>query len=88
LWPGRWLIAAVTVHDVEQGPAVEEPAEVLGEEAPDRLGEARVPAGRDVRGQEDLREVEKFRQGWPAGEFTVVHVEYRPADASRGDGGD
>jgi hypothetical protein len=32
------LIAAVAVHDVEQGPAVKEPAEVLGEEAPDRLG--------------------------------------------------
>ena len=28
---------AVAVHDVEHGPAVKEPAEVLGEEAPDRL---------------------------------------------------
>src|SRR5579875_3633982 len=82
------LVAAVAVHDVEQGPVVEEPAEVLGEQAPDRLGQAGVPAGRDMRGQEDLREVEEFGPGRAAGEFAVVHVEYRPADASRGDRGD
>jgi hypothetical protein len=34
---GARLITAVAVHDVEQGPVVEEPAEVLGEQSPDRL---------------------------------------------------
>jgi hypothetical protein len=52
---GPLLVAAGAVDLVEEGLAVEVPAEVVGEQLPEGLGHVRVPAGRDVRCQQDLR---------------------------------